>query len=81
MNLSIIVLIRPFCFVFFYTWNITAMKILGLGEKDFNQNPQLDENDKIGFKVFVSEAYVQIVYVNIMNNVLIFLKLTNIGYS
>lgn len=32
------------------------MKILGLDENDFNRKPQLNENDKIGFKTFESEA-------------------------
>ncbi|KAL5243429.1 hypothetical protein ACI65C_010839 [Semiaphis heraclei] len=34
----------------------TAMKMLGLCENDFNQNPQVDEKNQIECKVFVYEA-------------------------
>jgi len=32
------------------------MKMLGLNENDFNQNPQVDKNDQIECKIFVYEA-------------------------
>ncbi|XP_026811107.1 uncharacterized protein LOC113552422 [Rhopalosiphum maidis] len=34
----------------------SAMKMLGLNENDFNQNPQVDENNQIECKIFVYEA-------------------------
>lgn len=32
------------------------MKMLGLNENDFNQNPQVDETNQIECKIFVYEA-------------------------
>ncbi|CAI6346764.1 unnamed protein product [Macrosiphum euphorbiae] len=35
---------------------ISAMKMVGLNENDFNQNPQVDETNRIACNIFVYEA-------------------------